>query len=282
MKLLPQLLAFMKERHAIYLRRAAGQPKPWTNDELLRKYRFCNVYRELDTVTVWIREHIREPYADHPDLWFLLAAARQINWPDTLDELLKSGTMVPKRGKWTPEPMRQVMLTRQSRGDKLYTGAYMLNAHGRGPEDPSDKAFFTTHLVLGSVWKNRHTMEAAFERNTLEAAHAAFLPHHGWGSFTAAQVIADMKYTKKLKYAADWLTWAAPGPGSLRGLNVVLGRDPAERWVTRAWLETLQLLRDEVNGKWPHELLHAQDMQNCLCEFYKYRRGFSRTHYQGA
>jgi hypothetical protein len=64
--IVPELFAFMKERHAIWERKVAGQPKPWTQDPILQSYRFCNVYRELDTVTVWINNNWRTPhYEDH-------------------------------------------------------------------------------------------------------------------------------------------------------------------------------------------------------------------------
>ena len=82
---LRRLLDFMQERQRIYLKRQAGEPWPWTDDPILRDYRIENVFREQDRVTVWLREHWREPYAAHPNLWFAMAVARQINWPDTLE-----------------------------------------------------------------------------------------------------------------------------------------------------------------------------------------------------
>ena len=80
------LFAFVRERHQIYLRRKAGQTKPWTTDPILQQYRFCNVYRELDTVTKWIRDNWRRPHCDDPDLWFAMVVARLVNWPDTMAE----------------------------------------------------------------------------------------------------------------------------------------------------------------------------------------------------
>ena len=69
---------YINERHAIYLKRFIGEPHPWTDDEILQTYSFCNVYRELDKVTVWIRENWKEPYADHPNLPFAMAMARHV------------------------------------------------------------------------------------------------------------------------------------------------------------------------------------------------------------
>ena len=124
-----EFVAFIKERHAIYLRRQAGQPKPWTDDPILQRYRFCNVYRELDTVTIWIRQNWREPFTEHRNLWFAMAMARAINWPDTLEEI-----GFPER--WDPTVISNVMVARKARGEKVYTGAYML----RSDKEHADKA----------------------------------------------------------------------------------------------------------------------------------------------
>ena len=79
---------FMVERHNIFIKKEINnEPYPWSTDPILTEYSFCNVYRELDKVTIWIRENWREPYADHRNLPFAMAVARQINWPDTLEEI---------------------------------------------------------------------------------------------------------------------------------------------------------------------------------------------------
>lgn len=274
------LLKFMLERHRIYLRREVeGLPKPWTKDPILRSYRFCNVYRELDTVTQWIRRHIREPYANNRNLWFMLCMARQINWPDTLQEIMDEGGWPTHEYDW--RRVRAIMLARQARGEKLYTGAYMLNAHGTKPTDPKDKAFFTTRYVLSDLWEHRGDMLRVLDERNLEKTADFLKKFHGWAGFTSAQAVADIKYTKQLSGAPDWWTWAAPGPGSIRGLNVVAGRELEAKLPAASWLAEVNTLREKINQEWSYEPLHAQDMQNCLCEYFKYTRGWSRSTYDG-
>jgi hypothetical protein len=41
---------FAAERQAIFERRLCGAPAPWTEDSILRDYRFCNVFRAADRV----------------------------------------------------------------------------------------------------------------------------------------------------------------------------------------------------------------------------------------
>jgi alpha-glutamyl/putrescinyl thymine pyrophosphorylase clade 1 len=282
------LLAFMKERHNIYLKRAKGTAKPWTKDQILQSYRFCNVYRELDTVTIWVRENIREPFADHPNLWFMLAMARQINWPDTLQEIMDEGAWPRQRYDWAK--VRAIMLARQGRGDQLYTGAYMLNAHGTKPSDPKDKAFFTTKLVLNSVWEFRSEIRRAFENGSMRQAWASLLPSHGWGPFTAYEVVCDARYTRygaTALWDRDAHAWANAGPGAKRGLNRLTGAPLKQPMRAEEALRLMRAYFDAIAPRWSHEpKLEMREIEHCLCEFDKYERtrlneGRPRSTYPG-
>ena len=46
--------AFVQERDRVYVRRAVGQPAPWTEDPVIRRYHFTNVHRRRDPGTEWI------------------------------------------------------------------------------------------------------------------------------------------------------------------------------------------------------------------------------------
>ncbi|KZT65741.1 hypothetical protein DAEQUDRAFT_696672 [Daedalea quercina L-15889] len=48
----------MAERHQTFLRRAAGEERPWTNDEILERYPFTNVFRVYDRTTQYILRHV--------------------------------------------------------------------------------------------------------------------------------------------------------------------------------------------------------------------------------
>lgn len=274
-----ELFAFIKERHAIYDRRQAGKPKPWTKDPILQSYRFCNMYRELDTVTIWIRENWREPHADDPDLWFAMVTARLVNWPHSLGA---AGYPVPwKAAKWA-----SVLNKRKAAGEKVFTGAYMIRgieAHG------ATKVDYLAEQVLTPLWEARKKGRVAFS-SSLQEAHTWLLQFYGMGSFLAAQVVCDVKYTPLLADAPDWWTWAAPGPGSLRGLSRVETGMLGKKYTPEVWYEGLTALKNKIDqllAKAGMPRMHAQDLQNCLCEFDKYERvrlgeGAPRSKYNGS
>lgn len=241
---------------------AEGKARYSVIDSILKEYRFCNVRREDDRVTRWIAQNWRTPHADHPDLWFAMVVARFINWPGTLDDV---GYPVP----WNPTAFCGVMERRVRRKEKVYTGAYMVRA-GEVPGEP--KYVYQAREVFTPMWEARERLRPK-SGDTLNRYHTLLGQFHGLGSFMAAQVVADLKYVAPLNRASDWLTFAASGPGSRRGLNRVLGRDKDSGWAEDDWRTALERLRLEVarylNGFLD---LHAQDLQNCLCEFDKYER----------
>jgi hypothetical protein len=97
---------------------------------------------------------------------------------------------------------------------------------------------------------------------------------NGLGSFMTAQLVADLKYLPFMKDAVGWWLWAAPGPGSQRGLNAVLGRPMEERWNIHDWLVEIQKLNAKENTALLDmpEMFHCQDTQNHCCEFSKYEK----------
>jgi alpha-glutamyl/putrescinyl thymine pyrophosphorylase clade 1 len=281
MKQTKEFLAFIKERHAIYERRLAGKSKPWTKDPILQQYRFCNMYRELDTVTIWLRENWRGPWKHDHNVWFAMVVARVVNWPDSLYDLA-AAIHNGKKIHWNPREFVREMDARKTRGEKVWTGAYMIHADAA---PGLSKAAYYAERVLTPIWDSRK--EAPFD--SLASFHKWLMQFRDMGSFMAAQVVADVKYTLLLAEAKDWWTWAAPGPGSLRGLSRVEFGDLGTKYTDAAWRDALAELKAKIDpmlAKAGMPRMHAQDLQNCLCEFDKYQRvlngeGRPRSKYDG-
>jgi hypothetical protein len=317
---------WVNERHAIYIRKSiragvdpgtlhvppdadleecdpehfAVRPEGLlTADPALAAYSFCNVFRELDRVTQWIDRNIRQPFADHPDLWLMLAVARTINWPGTLQFLMNRGPVKCDFNAWpndlphlafSPEALGDALDHWSALGQKVYTGAYMIRAaSGREPWGHWTKQQYIARIVIGRLWVDRarwrNILDTAEERSeartnpawpTLEGVWQAFQePRYiGWGPFMAYQVVVDMRHTRYLRRAKDINTWAALGPGSRRGLNRLAGRPLGYNLRQADGLEEMKALwaeQDAHRAPWvpPIEL---SDIQNCLCETDKWIR----------
>jgi DNA polymerase I len=256
------LLYWIEERERIRMRKEAGAAEPYTDDEILRTGRFCNVRRENDRVTIWIREHWREPHADDRDLFLAMTIARMVNKAETLDAL---GYPLP----WNPERFLSVM----AGCDTPYGAAYTITAR-KGYES---KPEFQAAEIFGPLWEAR-----AFVRprsgDTLERFSTRLSDFKFLGSFYRGQIIADLKYVEPLRSAQDWMSFAEPGPGSKPGLNLVLGRPADAPWTDNEWRGELRWLRDEIAPDLERlglGDLHMQDLQNCCCEIFKFLRARS-------
>lgn len=266
-KMLKKFFHLINERHLVYLRRRNCQPWPWTRDPILRKHRFCNVFRELDKVTIWIREQWREPYSRDKNLWFAMAVARQINWPETLEE-------IGYPWKWNPNRVASIIRNRRARGLKTYTSAYMLTGTLGG-----DKAEQTVFKILDPLYRNPPPIHRA---KTLEEAFRMFKGRPGFGPFLSYEVVTDLRHTRYLRRANDIMTWANAGPGAVRGLHRLWGRPLVGRkrqagafsYTTQQSLTEMRyLLEASPQYLLPHvPPLEMRDIEHCLCEWDKYER----------
>jgi len=276
---LATLFHWVREREAIRVRKERGDPFPWTDDPILRDWRFCNVRREDDRVTRWIHRNVRERYADHPLLWLMLCASRQLNWPPTLERLIDDGVPSEERmypGAWFDDPSFEPRLLGEALEDlasmdlKVFTGAYIVTAP---TERGAKKAHHVANVTLGALWRERDLAETAMlTPGTLRNAHAWLTRFPGWGPFLAYQAVVDMRFCPKLLAAApDRETWAAAGPGTIRGLNRLHGRRleapvPQER-ALREMLPLRELIPAETGVT-----IDLSDVPNVLCEVDKFLR----------
>jgi hypothetical protein len=266
-EVLARLIAFAIEREAIRTRREAGQAWPWTQDPILAAGRFCNIRREDDRVSRWVMANVIEPNRSDPDLWHKIVIARCVNEPDALAELDWSQP-------FDPQAVRGVLEARQARGEKVYrTDAYKLPLPPRELAGMSITAY-NVDYVWGPLWRDREALRPQIGE-TLASFADRLRDCEGLGPFRAGQVIADLKHAAPLDAAADWWSFAVPGPGSERGLNRVCGRSLKASWPEWHWQLELMRLADQVCAAFEAAglpPLDMQNLQNVLCEFDKYER----------
>jgi hypothetical protein len=278
---LERFLYWIRERFDVYQRRLAGQPKPWTDDVVMQRTYFTNVCREWDKTTVWARGNIREPMNDDPTVIFAVLAFRWFNRIPTGELLLGRGM-----GNWHASWLHTNLLVGwdtqtavnrlnayRNEGGQVFTGAFNISNGG----SRKGKIERVCEDYIRPVWDNMPSLVAdARGWTTLAQAHSRLIQYPGMGGsgFMAAQVVADLKYTPWLAEGrvSDWWTWCALGPGARRGLNIILGFPP-EGPAPGGWRNKINWLRSVVRRSLPEvPPLHAQDLQNCLCEFGKMER----------
>jgi hypothetical protein len=265
------------ERDKIRERREAGLPREeWTEDHILKNYRFCNVSREDDRTTIWIKEHIRDPFDAHGDeqaLFQSVALSRFLNLPESLGVLIQAGILEPG----TPLDLHAAHdeLDRHQKSHKdsrVFAPAYMVGA----PDNPRTWKFgYDKFAYVCGVLNECKIPE---HRETREGFVTELCKQFGFAEFMAGQIAADLAYTSVLRNASDHMTWSPRGPGAMRGMNGALGK-PVDRKIPRQ--EYLEVGRAQFAAL-PKDLVEDRRLtlhdvaSNVNCEVFKYLKGGGR------
>lgn len=264
---LDHFVDFVLEREAIRKRKESGASRPWTDDPILDKYSFCNVRRADDRVTKYIGEWL--PNNAHTR-WFACAVARWFNEPNTLAKL-PDLTL-----RWQPVATLRVLREMAQRGETIFRAAYIIT--GALSKKGSTKYETVVNSILTPLWlKKPRIYPESIEQSWLELRK-----YPGMGSFMAGQIVADWQTFNVIK-GEDVNTWAPLGPGSTRGLNEIFDEQPGRPKLNqeRAVWE-MQVVRLHLIKRAPQlaARLSLHDIQNCLCEYSKYCRGYAKTYYK--
>jgi hypothetical protein len=271
---------YARERHQIYLRRAAGEPRSqWTADPILKQYRFCNIFRELDTTTQHLRK-ITSEIGDRPEVLLATVVYRWFNRMQTCDAIFHQ-LDTDGETAWT-----NFLATRRT--DKIKSS--VLAFCGKGPYTTGSYIIKTPdgmNKLDGVLWLIRtfNTHGASLKMgqilahtpHTLENVWKWLKESPGLGDFMAYEIVTDLRHTYLLRDATDIMTWANPGPGAMRGLNRMYDRPLDKRYPKSHYIEEMRVLLDESrdSGNWPSEwpVWEMRDVEHTLCEYFKYTRG---------
>ncbi|RJQ17333.1 hypothetical protein C4573_04750 [Candidatus Woesearchaeota archaeon] len=269
---------FIYRRQVVWYRRFFLKEKPpWTKDDVLQKYKFCNVYRELDKGTAYIIDtlrHIRNRKKILLNVVFyrffnkhLLYEALNIKPFSVFDTALE-------------EALRKKMIALQKQGKTLFNDAYLIAGKQGEPKYLS---------VLQSVF----FVGAHGDRIICELDHAR-IPYESLqaikkiplvGNFLAYEIWTDLTYFAffKQKWTDD--DFVNIGPGAVWGLEIIFQEKLSRKkqmekiaYLHKKQKEVLPALSHQY--AWAHisfkealsnrPFLSLRNIEHALCEFRKY------------
>jgi hypothetical protein len=269
---------WINERHNIYLRRSRGEPKPWTDDDIFKDYKFTNVFRELDRGTVWLRENFLEPHhSDDPELLlFNVAWYRMFN-------LWTTGQLLGWQTNWWSDQVKTTLHAAALHDERVFT-----NAHIVWSEEGRSKIDAVVDYAT-AIWNDRNKLaKLSLQGQSLALTFNLLIDYRGIGNFIAYEIVTDLRHTRVLGNAFDIDSWANLGPGAKRGLQRL--DMPCKNQMEG--LSSMRELLRQANGRCFENIgshvpsLELRDIEHSLCEFDKYCRvkfgeGTPRMTYNG-
>jgi hypothetical protein len=268
----------MVTREEVRKSKEAGLMKPWSSDVIFQHTYFCNVHREDDRVTRFIRTFYNSFVAD-PMFEVNIGFARIINHPATINRcgFIFSSDAFGRTGE---------ILAALGTEGKVFGDAYIVSTNGRRMPKAQYVAEVLLPALMNAVGPGGTSPRASIAPRC-GAWYDRYMRVFGISSFMAGQNIADLKNTPghTLYSSVDRREFSCPGPGSLRGLSWIFHGDESEP-VAKTYQEDIAKVHALLNLQDPVIEVDRQDLQNCLCEFDKYMRilharGRSKRQYPG-
>lgn len=280
---------WLAERQEIYVRRQQGLPREeWTNDPIMRDFRFCNAYRVLDRESQFlIREVIQKGKQTPVEIAFRVLLYDIFTRQSTY-ELLQQHIGKLQWKTYNRERYSEVL---RSHKGSLYTAAFQKTSS-------SDAATKNRPRYEAHLDDLERFMSDKLPRRIAKATHSVevyeyFLWQRSYAHFKSYQVTVNFTYTPLLNFNAN--DFVVPGPGARKGLTRMFGtslasacaKDPTAEmrallWLTRTQQEHFERCGLEfklLNGDRP---LEVPDIEHAVCELDKYLRGGARKVYKVA
>lgn len=260
---------FATERQRVYHARLTGLPAPWTNDEVISRYRFTNAYRAADRVSQDLIRVIYNGPQKPEDVLLRTLVYRFFNKPSTWAalEAIKGGVTWDS---FSSEDYAVSLDRMLARGQRVYSAAYIV------PPPPFGAARKHRNHLLLVEHMMRDGLSAKLARaSSLRAVYELISSYPSLGPFLAYQLTIDLNYSTLIDF--DENDFVVAGPGARSGIakcfpdTGALQSEEIIRWMVETQQEQLAALDldfQDLFGR-PLKLI---DCQNLFCETDKYAR----------
>ncbi len=265
---------FATERQDIFFKRFNGSKFPWTEDSIIAKYKFTNVYRATDRVSQYLIKEViynSKLPSSALEVFFRVLLFKLFNKIETWELLSKNlGELTWKNYNFNRYD--RILSKALKDGIKIYSGAYIM---------PSGKSSFgrirkhSNHLKLIEFMIESDTHESLGTSKRMQDAFEIIKGFPGLGDFLAYQLLIDLNYSSITNFLES--EFVVPGPGAKGGISKCFtdlgGLNHMEVIKFMTDRQDIEFERLGLNFKtiWGRKL-QLIDCQNIFCEVDKYSR----------
>jgi len=259
-------------RQQIFFKRIEGFSAPWTNDEILKTYKFTNAYRASDRVSQFlIRNVIYEGEQSPNEVFFRIILFKLFNKIETW-KLLESKLGKISYSKYSFEKYDKCLTEAISKGITIYSAAYIM---------PSGSKIFNTkrkhraNLLLLELMMKDDIPNRIVDMRSMKGVFHLLRSYPMIGDFLAYQYSIDLNYSELTNFSE--MEFVVPGPGALNGIKKCFsslgGLNEVDMIKVVTEMQEKEFQRLEINFQtlWGRPL-QLIDCQNLFCEVDKYSR----------
>jgi hypothetical protein len=265
---------FVQERMNIFWNRY-DQILHLTNDNILKIYKFTNVYRAMDRVSQYLIKYViyNEGTFTEKDVLFRILIFKIFNKIETWESLEENfGTITLDNFNYNAV---NKFLTKQKRQSPIFSNAYMMTGTHSLYNHLEYKHEKWLDMVKKEIVENS-TLEKIIEAKSLENVYEILRKCSFIGDFLAYQYTIDMNYSPVINFNED--SFVKAGIGAIRGIKKCfepLGKNNFEDAISYTH-ENFEILQEKYGYTEFRNLFGRQpaliDIQNCFCETDKYLR----------
>lgn len=263
---------FAAERQSIFFKRLSGSEQPWTDDRIIREYKFTNCYRASDRVSQYlIRNVIYAGDQNEEELLFRILLFKLFNKIETW-EILKTELGEIRFSDYSRSRYDKILSRALTQGQAIYSAAYIMPSGGRTFQA---KRKHQAHLML---LERMMEDEVAFRLCESRGMYDVFRRLRSYpmlGDFLAYQFATDINYSNLTNFSE--MEFVVPGPGALDGIKKCfsdlggLNEQEMIKVVADRQEEEFERLGVAFRSLWGRRL-QLIDCQNIFCEVAKYSR----------
>lgn len=264
---------FAVRRQDIFYNRMEGKAFPWTDDNILKTYKFTNAYRASDRVSQYLIKNViyKEGNYTPEDKCFRILLFKLFNRIETW-EYLESSLGEISAKTYSFEIYNELLMKKITDNERIYSAAYIM---------PSGKSCFgfekkhQNNLKLLEYMMQTGLSKKIAKAKTLKELYEVLLAYPTLGSFLAFQFAIDINYSDLCDYSE--MSFVVAGPGAKKGIQKCFGDLNGFKYedIIKYVSENQEKEFDKRNLKFKSlfgRRLQLIDCQNLFCETDKYAR----------
>ena len=283
------------DRYDVHIKKdIKGLPAPWTDNPIIKEFRFTNVRREHDKETKWVIENICNAEMSVANKWVNLILFRMINKSETCQHFMPIDFENVDWKRITDyvmnAPEDYVMFTNAFKTSGVKGAAARALGHVSAFKDKEHGVppIISVIQYCKTLYDNEELITSLGDCTTAQEFFNCLQQISGIAYFLAYQIFVDWTYCPESLWSEN--EFVVAGPGARRGLDLVfedkngMTYEECIFWLRDNWIVICNWLNlywnpDEIFSDLDSEDRHmnVMSLQNCHCEISKYIRTVNGT-----